>query len=143
MQQVVLPFNAQIIHDSKLFVADLVVGDRITGYDLQRKMLVTATLTAVTPLEPVAKRIVNCHQQPHPICFAEETVVLTPQGNKTLGSRPRSFMGFCRHNSKVVTLRQVLTVVEFGDTTVPAFLLQWESPAYIWSEGVLVGSAAE
>lgn len=141
MFQVILPFNAQVIHDSKLFVEDLVVGDRITGYDLEHKMLVTAMLTAITPTEPLAKRLVMLNQVAHPACFAEDTMGLTIHGIKPLSSRPKSFMGFCRLNPKVLTLRHVMNVIE-SDATVPGYLLEWESPAYIWSEGVLVGNIA-
>ncbi len=140
MRQVILPYNAQIIHNGKLFVNELVPGDLITGYDLRNKMLKSVSILEITPLE-VAKKLLLLQVYNKPVCFVDETVCYTPHGEKSLAERPINFIGFCRHNPKVLTLRTRLNVLDFPGVTIPAFLLKWDSPDYIWSEGILVGSA--
>ncbi len=141
MRQVILPFNATIIHNGKLFVTELVPGDLITGYDLRHKMLKTVTIQEITPVEQITKKVLMLHNHHKAVSFVDETIGVTTAGEKSLADRPVNFVGFCRHNTKVLTLRKVVNVVEYSDI-IPAFLLKWETVDYIWSEGILVGSAA-
>jgi hypothetical protein len=139
MHKVILPYNATVIHNGKLFVNELVPGDVITGYDLKTKMLRSVPLVEVTPVEQLTKRLLMLDRHHKAVCFVDETIGLTTSGPKSLAERPVNFIGFCRHNPKVLTLRKVVNVVAYTDI-VPAFLLKWDNPAYIWAEGILVGS---
>jgi len=141
MRQVILPYNATVIHNGKLFVQELAPGDLITGYDLRSKMLKSVTLQEITPVEQITKKLLMLQNHHKTVCFVDETVGYTTTGEQKLADRPSNFVGFCRHNTKVLTLRRVLNVIEYSDI-VPAFLLKWDNTDYIWSEGILVGSSA-
>ncbi len=122
-----------------MYINELVTGDRVVAYDYRNKMLKEIPVT-VEKIEQARKCIVLMERQ-NARCFTWETVGLTPLGEKKIIERPDVFMGFCRFNSKVVTMRKVLDIIE-KDELVDLYRLTWESPDYIWSGGALVGSPA-
>jgi len=145
MRHVIVPSLAWILCRGKGVVADLVVGDQVQAYDYRNQKVCMATITGINPVES-ARHMLLPIERFKMIPITKETVGLTSVGEKTL-EETRQYIGYCHTNPGKLLERNFSTALEqhqlqqFEGIVADAVELQWESPDYIWFEGILVGTS--
>jgi len=73
------------------------------------------------------------------VTLTAKTVILTPNGERTLAQNVNRITGYCYKNPKNLLVREVDAIMECKET-VEVVRLTWDEPDYIWTDGILVGA---
>lgn len=138
MRSAIVPVQAGILCPHKITVADLIPGDCINGYDPYRRRVTSACITSIEPM-PVSKKILATMLRFQTQLLIPETIIYTPHGERSLADARHELYGYCYENPKNLIIRQVDSLIETGEQ-VDTIKLTWESPDYIWLNGILVGT---
>lgn len=138
MRNVILPVTAGVLCHNKLSVQDLVPGDCVSGYDTYNRRVTMARIVSIEPLPPVPKIRVPLTRF-MTVTLTAKTVILTPNGERTLAQNVNRITGYCYKNPKNLLVREVDAIMECKET-VEVVRLTWDEPDYIWTDGILVGA---
>jgi hypothetical protein len=120
---------------------ELIPGDQVQAYDYRNMRPVFATILEKN-LGPQLKRVQLEITKFKTIEWTHETVGLTSTGEKTLKDGVRQFLGYCNHNPKNLVPRDIQSTIEYN-ALIDTVELVWETPDYLWVEGILCGTSKE
>jgi spore coat polysaccharide biosynthesis protein SpsF (cytidylyltransferase family) len=97
-----------------------------------------AEIVSIEPLQPKSKIRVPLSRF-MTLALTADTVLLTPNGERTLAQNPSRITGYCNKNPKNLLIRDIEVIRECKEA-IEVVRLTWDAPDYIWTDGILVGA---